>query len=102
MCENWAGGIATGRRIGVLLRTGARRMHRQRVRASGTGLGGGPSREPPGACAGGTASLSRMPRAVRRTPALLGAESRAGAGLSALDIAGLEDAGSGRVDRLER
>ena len=64
--------------------------------------GGRPSREPPVARAGGTVSLSGMPRAVRRAPALLGAQSRAGVGLSALDIAGLEDAGSGRVDRLER
>src|SRR5450631_1490602 len=43
-----------------------------------------------------------MPRAVRRAPALLGAESRPGVGLSALDLARLEDAGAGCLDRLER
>ena len=77
-------------------------MRRQRVRAAGAGVGGRPSGEPPVARADGTVSLSRMPRAVRREPALLGAESRSGVGLSALDLAGLEDAGSGRLDRLER
>ena len=73
--------------------TGGRR--RQRMRASGTGSGGRPSREPPVARADGTVSLSGMPRAVRRAPALLGAESRPGVGLSALDLARLEDAGAG-------
>ena len=87
---------------GACCGTGARRMRRQRVRASGTGSGGRQSGEPPVARADGTVSLSRMSRAVRREPALLGAESRSGVGLSALDLAGLEDAGSGRVDRLER
>ena len=77
-------------------RAGARRMRRQRVRASGVGLGGRASGEPPVARAGGTVSLSRMSRAVRRAPALLGAASGAGVGLSALDLAGLEDAGAGR------
>src|SRR6516165_9436472 len=43
-----------------------------------------------------------MPRALRREPALLGALSRSGAGLSALELAGLEDAGPGCLDRLER
>src|SRR6266545_6114763 len=46
-------------------------MHRQRVRASGTGLGGRPRRKPPVARAGGTVSLSGMARAVRSKPALL-------------------------------
>ena len=95
-------GSATGGRIGGLLGTGAGRMRRQRLRASGTGPGGRPSREPPVARADGTVSLSRMPRAVRREPALLGTESGSGVGLSALDLARLEDAGAGRVDRLER
>src|SRR2546421_12789960 len=49
-----------------------------------------------------TLSLSGMLRALRRQLALLGAESRSGTGLPALDIARLEDAGAGRLDRLER
>src|ERR1035438_2489028 len=77
-------------------------MHRQRVRASGTGLGGRPSRKPPVARAGGTVSLSGMSRAVRGKPALLGAQSREGIGMSTLDVTSLEDASAGLVDRLER
>ena len=50
---------------------------------------------------GRTLSLSRVPRAVRREPALLGAESRSGTGLPALDIAGLEDANPRRLDWVE-
>src|SRR5271170_638703 len=42
-----------------------------------------------------------MSRAVRRASALLGPPWRAGVGLLAVDIAGLEDAGSGCLDRLE-
>ena len=41
------------RRVGCisdLLGTGTRRMRRQRVRASGAGVGGRPGREPPVAC----------------------------------------------------
>ena len=57
--------------------------------------------EPPVARAGGTLSLPRMSRAVRRPLALLGAESRSGTGLFALDLAGLEDAGARRLDWME-
>ena len=92
------------RRVDVssdLLGTGTRRMRRQRVRASGAGGGGRPGGEPPVARADGTVSLSRMSRAVRRESALLGAESGSGVGLSALDFSGLEDGGSGRLDRME-
>src|ERR1035441_5111712 len=45
---------------------------------------------------------SGVPRAVRGEPALLGAESRAGTGLPVVDIARLENAATGRVDRVER
>src|ERR1039457_6120288 len=47
-------------------------------------------------------AAARTLGAVRREPALLGALSRSGAGLSALELAGLEDAGPGCLDRLER
>ena len=72
------------------------------MRAAGVGLGGRPGGEPVVAGADGTLSLPGMPRAVRCEHALLGAESRAGTRLSALDIARLEDAGPRRLDRLER
>src|SRR5215472_17747770 len=77
-------------------------MRRQPVGAAGTGVGGRQSRESPVARAARTVSLSRMSRAVRREPALLGAPWGAGVGVSALDLAGLEDASTGRVDRMER
>src|SRR5262245_43057152 len=88
--------------VSASLGTGTRRRRRQRVRTSGTGVGGKPSREPPVERARRTISLSRMSRAIRRTPALLGAPTRTGVGMFAVDIAGLEDASSGRVDRLEQ
>ena len=43
-----------------------------------------------------------MPRAVRRAPALLGADSGSGVGMPALDFARLENAGAGRYDRMDR
>ena len=73
-----------------------------RVSSAGIGPGGRPDGEPPVARAGGTVSLLGMSRALRCAPALLGAPSRAGVGLPALDPARLEDEGSGCRDRLER
>ncbi len=43
-----------------------------------------------------------MPRALRRPLTLLGAESRAGTGLPALDLARLEDEAPRCLDRVER
>src|ERR1035437_3032853 len=43
-----------------------------------------------------------MPRAVRRELALLGAQSRSGTRLPAVDLARVEDAGARRVDWVER
>src|SRR6516225_64679 len=51
--------------------------------------------------AGGTLPLPRMPRAVRRQPALRGAAWRSRSGLSAVDLAGLEDASPRCLDRLD-
>ena len=93
---------AAGGCIRNLPGTGAGRMRRQRVRAAGTGVGGRQSRESPVARADGAVSLSWISRAVRGEPALLGAPWGAGVGVSALDLAGLEDASAGRVDRMER
>src|SRR5437867_2429726 len=95
-------GSAPRRRIRTMFRARANRMRFERVRATGVDPGGRQSGEPVVARAGGTLSLSRMPRAVRRESALLGAESRAGTGLSALVLARLEDAAERRLDRLER
>ena len=64
------------------------------MRTAGVGSGGRPSGEPAVARARGTLSLSGVPRALRRELALLGAESRSGTGLPAVDIASLEDAGA--------
>src|SRR5450755_2018220 len=72
------------------------------MRTAGVGPSGRQSGEPLVARAHGTLSLSGVPRAVRGEPALLGAESRAGTGLPVVDIARLENAASGRVDRVER
>src|SRR5438309_3326535 len=72
------------------------------MRTTGVGSGGRPGRESIVARAHGTSSLPGMPRAVRRELALLGAESRSGTGLSALDIARLEDANPRRLDWVER
>src|SRR5215469_13730241 len=77
-------------------------MRRQPVGAAGTGDGGRQNRESPVARAARTVSLSRMSRAVRREPALLGAPWGAGVGVSALDLAGLEDASTGRLGRMQR
>jgi hypothetical protein len=76
-------------------------MCRQRLRALESDLGGGSAenrrwREQM------ALHHYQMSRAVRRKPALLGTESGSGVGLSALDVAILEDASAGRVDRLER
>ena len=72
------------------------------MRTAGVGPGGRRSGEPVVARAHGTLSLPGMPRAVRRELALLGAESRSGTRLSALDIARLEDANPRRLDWVER
>src|SRR5450755_3794790 len=72
------------------------------MRTAGVGPGGRQSGEPLVARARGTLSLSGVPRAVRGEPALLGAEPRAGTGLPVVDIARLENAAAGRVDRVER
>src|ERR1017187_8265638 len=63
--------------------------------------GGGQNGKPSVAPGDGTESLSRVPRTVRREPALLGTKSAPRTGLSALDIACLEDAGKGCLGRLE-
>src|SRR5215472_5214631 len=84
-----------------MLETGCPRMRRERLRAPGSGPGRRQSGESPMARAGGTLSLPRMPRAVRREPALLGAEWRSRSGLSALDLAGLEDASARYLDQLD-
>src|SRR5271165_6732427 len=72
------------------------------MRTAGVGLGGRRSGEPAVARARGKLSLFGMLRAVRREPALLGAEPRSGISLSALDIAGVEDAGARCLDWMER
>src|ERR1019366_10785481 len=89
------------RPLGAVRRVHCPGGHRKGIYAAGVGPGGRRSREPPVAREGRTLSLSRVPRAVRREPALLGALSRSGTGLSALELAGLEDAGPGCLDRLE-
>jgi len=73
-----------------------------RMRAAGAGPGGKQRREPVVARAGGTLSLLRMPRAVRRALALLGTESAARTRLSAVDLTRLENEAARRLDRLER
>src|SRR5215471_11697630 len=72
------------------------------MRAAGVGLGGRGKREPPVARATGTLSLLGLACAVWGQPALLGAESRSRTRVSALDIAGLEDAGARHLDWMER
>ena len=76
-------------------------LERLAAQAVGTGPGGRKKRKPSMARAGRAISLFGMQRAVRRPAALLGAESPAGTGLSALDLPGLEDAGPRRMDWLE-
>src|SRR6266851_7907625 len=93
---------APGRHPPAMLRAPALRGRGERVRAAGIGAGGRPSGEPALARAGGTLSLSGVPGALRRPLALLGAESRPGTRLPALDLTGLEDAVPRRLDRLER
>src|SRR3989449_6687842 len=93
---------APGRHPPAMLRAPALRGRGERVRAAGIGAGGRPSGEPALARAGGTLSLSGVPGALRRPLALLGAESRSGTRLPALDLARLEDEAPRRLDRVER
>src|SRR5665811_128547 len=72
------------------------------MRTAGVGPGRRLGRQPVVARAHGTSSLPGMPRAVRRELALLGAQSRSGTRLPAVDLARLEDAGARRVDWVER
>ncbi len=72
------------------------------MRTVGIGVGGRRSGEPEVARARGELSLSGVACAVRRELALLGAEPRSGTGVSALDIAGLENARARCLDWMEQ
>ena len=93
---------AAARPLRGLRRAPRCRRYRERIHTLGNGPRGRRSRQPPLARKGGALPLSQLSRTLRRAPALLGALSRSGVGLSALELAGLEDARPGCVDRLER
>src|SRR5215469_11999481 len=88
--------------IAAVLGTRASGGHGQRMRTAGVGVGGRGRGEPAVAGAHGAVSLPGMLRAVRRTLAVLGAQSAAGTRLPVVDFARLEDEATGHLDWLER
>ena len=93
-------GPEAGQAIAIVRGTRSGGVQSPGMRAAGIDAGGGPTGKPSVARAHGALSLYGLQRAIWRQPALLGAPLWPGLGLYVMDIASVEDAGAGSMDRL--